>query len=224
MKKLNKDEKTKLLGLIGLNIYILYYILNLVLSGLNIVDYILATVILSVVVVVSILKINKDEIKENWKDFKKNYKQYFNDYFKYYVLGLLFMVFFNILNSTILDLGISENENTIRSIVEMAPLYIFITAVIIGPIQEELVFRLSIRKAIKSDFWFIVLSSLIFSYMHLSGDITCIKDLLLLLPYFPLGVSFAYILTKSKNIFNTISLHTIHNGILVVLWIVIALI
>ena len=42
-------------------------------------------------------------------------------------------------------------------------------------------------------------------------------DILYLIPYSALGISFAYILQKTDNIFVTIGLHFMHNGILMAL-------
>lgn len=217
MKKIEQKDKPVLLGLLGLITYIIYYVLNIILGSLdmNIIDYLFASTLISVLVVAIIIKLNKDQIKTEFIDFKKNSKEYFNKYFKYYLFGLFAMFGFNILNSYIFDIGNTTNEETIRAAIDVFPVYIFITAVIIGPIQEELVFRFSFNKAIRNKIAFIIISSLLFSYMHTTSDMNSLIDLLYLLPYLPLGISFAYILVKSKNIFTTIAFHTLHNGVLV---------
>lgn len=224
MKKINPKDKQILIGLLGLIAYIMYYILNILMGGLYLIDYLFASTFLSIAVILIIIKLNKEKFVKDYKDFIKNFKTYIDKYIKYYLIGLLFMFLFNILNTYIFDIGVTENESTIRSVIEILPIYIFISAVLIGPILEELVFRLSFKNVFKNKYVFIIISSLLFSYLHMNATFSSAIDLLYLLPYLPLGVAFAYILVKSKNIFTTIAFHTFHNGILVLFQIILVII
>ena len=86
--------------------------------------------------------------------------------------------------------------------------------------MEELTFRKSIRNIFNNKIVFIIISSFIFGGLHvLTYDIKLL-DLLYLIPYCAPGVAFAYILVKTDNIFNTISLHLIHNTILMTLQVI----
>ena len=121
------------------------------------------------------------------------------------------------------DAGISGNEENIRSLLGIHPIYIYLSAVIIAPSVEELVFRGAIKNIIPNKILFILVSGLVFGGLHLVGNISNIVDLLYIIPYSALGIVFAYIYSKPDNIFVTMLLHTMHNGILVSLQIAVLL-
>ena len=59
--------------------------------------------------------------------------------------------------------------------------------------------------------------------MHVISTLENLVDLLFIIPYSIPGFIFAYIYSKSKNIFVPISLHFIHNGIMMSLQILLLL-
>ena len=67
---------------------------------------------------------------------------------------------------------------------------------------------------------FILLSGLVFGSMHVIGTCEHLIDLLFIIPYSIPGFIFAYCHVKSKNIFVPISLHLIHNSLMMILQIV----
>ena len=97
------------------------------------------------------------------------------------------------------------------------PIYTFISAVIIAPFLEELVFRKSFRDMFSNNLLFIILSGLTFGAFHVIGSFETLFDLIYIIPYSIPGFVFAYTLSKSKNIFVPIGLHFLHNGILMAL-------
>ena len=121
-------------------------------------------------------------------------------------------IFINILGG-----GMSTNETTIRNEFQIFPLYTFISAVILAPLLEECVFRLGFRSIITNNFLFITISSLVFGSLHLMG--TPINELLplYLLSYCSCGIAFAYMLTKTNNIFVSMFFHFMHNGLILAL-------
>ena len=70
---------------------------------------------------------------------------------------------------------------------------------------------------------FILLSGLVFGSMHVIGSCEHLIDLLFIIPYSIPGFIFAYVYTKSKNLCVPISLHFIHNGIMMSLQILLLL-
>ena len=70
------------------------------------------------------------------------------------------------------------------------------------------------RKRRLRNILFIFFSGLIFGGMHVIGTLEHLVDLLFIIPYSIPGFVFAYVYTKSKNICVPISLHFIHNGIM----------
>ena len=153
------------------------------------------------------------EFKAAWQDVKKNHLTYFNQNLKYYIIGVVVMMASNMLIN-LLGGGMSTNETTIRNEFNFYPIYTFISAVILAPLLEETVFRLGFRSLIQNDFLFITISSLVFGGLHLIG--TPINELfpLYLLSYCSCGISFAYMLKKTNNIFVSIGFHFMHNGLI----------
>lgn len=128
------------------------------------------------------------------------------------------MISSNLIVTLFTSSDIANNQEIIVESLKAHPLYTFIITVLIAPILEELVFRLSFRKIfMKTDILFIFFSGLIFGGMHVISTLSSLSDLLFIIPYSIPGFIFAYIYTKSKNIFVPISLHFIHNGIMMCL-------
>lgn len=224
MTNLNLSENSKKI-LIGLGSLILYFVLTelqavpLILAGLNLNELsttfiAIYSLIYSIVLLSSIALIFNMTLKNHWFDLKKNHKNYFNKYIKYWFLALGIMIISNLIILLINPGATAGNEDAIKKMFEVAPIYTFISAVFLAPFIEELVFRLSIRYVVKSDWLFIILSGLAFGGMHIIGTYESPLDLLYIIPYSAPGLAFAYILTKCKNIFVPIGLHFLHNGLL----------
>lgn len=174
---------------------------------------IIYSLILDLLIVIGVLLIFWKDLKKNWKDFKHNNQEYFNKYVKYWLIGVGVMAFSNIVITLITNSTSSNNQEAIMKIFEISPIYMFISAVIIAPLTEELVFRQSFRNIFKSNIIFILMSGLVFGSLHVVTSYEQITDLLYIIPYSSLGVAFAYILTKTNNVIVPMSFHFIHNGI-----------
>ncbi|MBR3523324.1 MAG: CPBP family intramembrane metalloprotease [Bacilli bacterium] len=179
--------------------------------------------------VFTIFMIYKKDMLTDWDDFKKNWKKYLDEYFKYWLIMLALMYASNFLILIIQKLAhhkeaIAGNEEAVRKILSNFPIYMIFTAVVIGPLEEEIVFRKTCKK-IFSDRWvFIIFSGLFFGLMHVVLSMKEPFDLLYIISYSIPGWMFAYIYDKSKNIFVSTTLHTIHNGILIFLQLLLAII
>ena len=171
-------------------------------------------VVFEALMIVIIVSLFYDDLKENLADLKKNHRAYFNEYLKYWFLVLILMMISNSIIMGINHGAIATNEETVRQTFTVAPVYMFLSAVVFAPIVEELVFRKSIRQIFTNDFLFIFLSGLIFGSLHVLPSYQAPIDLLYLIPYSIPGWVFAYTLKKSKNIFVPMGLHFLHNGIL----------
>ncbi len=176
---------------------------------------VILSIIIEILTLAVILLLFNKRIKENYIDLKKNHKKYFSKYFKFYLIGLAIMYISNAILIFVFNGGLAGNEESIRSILLVHPIYVYISAVLIAPSVEELVFRGAIKNIIPNSILYILCSGLIFGGMHLVGNITSIIDLLYIIPYSSLGIAFAYIYSKTDNIFVTMMLHTMHNGILI---------
>lgn len=220
-------ERFKSIG-IGLGVFGLYYFLPYLQSipfniyGINPNDlpleakiiYLISFYILLAALIVLIY--NK-KVSKDFEDMKKNSIKYFNKYIKYWLIGIGVMMISNLIIKLFIDSNLPNNEQTIRDIFGISPIYIFFSAVIYAPIVEELVFRYSFKKIFSNKWIFIILSGLIFGGMHVFNNFENLTDLLYIIPYSAPGIVFAYMLEKSDNVFVPISFHFIHNGILIAL-------
>lgn len=172
-------------------------------------------IIFQLILLLAIFFMFKDTYIKNFKEYKNNLKNYMNEYIKYWFIALGLMIVSNLIINLIAS-GIAPNEQGVRDMLDIEPLYTFISAVILAPLLEESIFRLAIRKIIPHQKWiFILVSGLFFGLLHVIGNVDVWTDWLYLLPYSVPGLVFAYTLTKSNNIFVPISLHFIHNFILI---------
>ena len=172
-------------------------------------------IIFQLILLLAIFFMFKDTYIKNFKEYKNNFKNYMNEYIKYWFIALGLMIVSNLIINLIAS-GIAPNEQGVRDMLDIEPLYTFISAVILAPLLEESIFRLAIRKIIPHQKWiFILVSGLFFGLLHVIGNVDVWTDWLYLLPYSVPGLVFAYTSTKSNNIFVPISLHFIHNFILI---------
>ena len=109
-----------------------------------------------------------------------------------------------------------NNENQIQDLLGTMPIYIAFASCICAPIMEELVFRKSLGNCFKSQYLFIIVSGLLFGLLHIVTSKN-VYDFLYIIPYGLFGSIFAYIYYKTKTIFSTITIHMIHNTILVII-------
>ena len=232
-----KEENYNLKNtLIGFGVIFLYLILSsyvydfLDLFGIN---YNNLPIILKKVYVVSynilltsiIIYIYKEIFITSFKNFKNNIYSYLKKYIIYWILALALMLLSNFIITMFTTSNTPTNQKIIIDQIKSAPIYTFIIAVIVSPILEELVYRISFRKIFpKTNLLFILFSGLFFGMMHVIGTLTNSTDLLFIIPYSIPGFIFAYTYYKSNNICIPISLHFIHNLVMMIFQILIILI
>lgn len=171
------------------------------------------TILVEILTILFIFLLFKKEIVHMWKDFYENRDKYFKKYFKYWFLILILMAFSNGIITLINKAEISNNQEAINDMFKRLPIYTYILSVFLAPIIEELVFRFCFMKIFNNKYLYMILSGVIFGLFHIIGSFESVYDFLFLVPYSIPGLIFAYILYDSKNIFNTIWLHFVHNGI-----------
>lgn len=169
-----------------------------------------------------IVYIYRKDFIPNLKEFFKNIKKFLKKYIKYWFIMLGLMVLSNYIITMFTTTNISQNQQSIIETLTEAPIYMICITVVVAPILEELVFRLSFRKMFAhTDILFIFFSGLFFGMMHTLGGLENLIDLLFIIPYSIPGFIFAYLYAKTKNIFIPISLHCLHNSIMLLLQILI---
>ena len=163
---------------------------------------------------------NLDKLKEDFKKFTKDIFGNLETSFKYYILGFISMVVSNLILIFITNGSIAGNEEAVRDMIDKVPLYMAFSTILYAPFTEEIIFRKCIKDVIKNKWLYILLSGFIFGGMHIIGSAKTFVDVLFIIPYSSLGLAFAYTYYKTDNIFNTISMHLIHNTFAYVLYLV----
>lgn len=218
----NKVKSIILETLKFVGVFILYFFLSVELNSL-LSQYIksdnfwisnISLIASTLLVTLVLCFIYRKRLLEDLHDFKK---QDLQDGIKYWLVGLGIMI---VTNYTILFFigQMPSNESVNRSIITAYPLYAALCMCVIAPLEEEIIFRLSLRKIFSSKYLYALCSGLIFGYAHVLG--TGFPEILYIIPYGALGFMFALAYYETDNIFTSVSLHIIHN-ILTILLIVI---
>jgi len=155
----------------------------------------------------------------DFKDFKKNYKSNFKVIIKYWLIGIGIMILTNFLINYVFFKGsMALNEEANRASLIEYPLYSIITLILLGPISEELIFRVNFKNSIKNETVFLIFTSLLFGGMHLLAYFDSLQSiasswpqLLYLIPYSALGFMFSLVYLKTKNIYSAIIAHMLTN-------------
>jgi membrane protease YdiL (CAAX protease family) len=97
-----------------------------------------------------------------------------------------------------------------------------INAGFVAPFNEEIVFRKTLHDIVGKYKWiFIGLSFLLFGGAHVISSATTILDYLYIIPYGALGAAFAFAYSKTNTIYTSMTIHMIHNTVLILLSIMI---
>ncbi len=168
--------------------------------------------------------IYRKDLKKDFKDFIKNKDDYLDIGIRYWIIGLIIMFICNYILNFVLKAGGAANEKTVQTLIKSFPLIMIIDAGILAPFNEEIVFRKSIKDAVNNKWIFYILTFILFGGAHVIKSSNTILDYLFIIPYGALGVAFAAAYYKTKNVFTTISMHMMHNLILIILSIITTLI
>jgi len=162
------------------------------------------------------------------KDLFTNFKNFFGKNFGknigfsllFWICGLILMMISNNIISIIRDGAIASNEEGVRSLIDIAPWYMAFETIIFAPVVEELVFRKNIQTVFHNKYLYVFVSGFVFGGMHVFFSMTSALDLLYLVPYCSLGFIFAALYQRTDNIFSTITVHSIHNTLAFLLYLV----
>ena len=197
---------------------ILFSILGINPNNISDKTYTLYLVISELLLMIILFIIYRRTIIEDFKKFKKDINGNLELAFRYWTIGFSIMLISNLFISLILGKTISGNEEIVRNYIDSSPLLMAISTVIFAPINEELTFRKSLRDALKNKWVYALTSGIIFGGLHVISYINTPLDLIYLLPYSSLGISFALLYYKTNNIFSSISMHTMHNLLSIIIY------
>lgn len=176
------------------------------------------------IIAVPMMIISKPIIKQDYMQLKKQEESPLT-IFSYAVTGMVMMLGASFISgiiviaiTTIFNLPneISANQLAINLMLK-SPYFILmvLSAVILGPIVEELVFRKSFFGLIKNDKIALIASSLVFGLIHITTEILSGNIALVIvgsIPYIAGGFVFGYIYMRhKKNIVIPILAHMLYN-------------
>ena len=183
-----------------------------------------ATIILRfydyIVLAVILLLMYRKDIKKYLKDFKKRFIVILDKGFLYWTIGLIVMIISNILIIKFFPSAKANNEAGVQDIIKTLPILSVVSVGVLGPIIEEFTFRKALYDLFKNKDIFIIVSGVIFGLMHVVFSMKTGWDLLYIVPYSALGISFAYMYVKTDNLLTSAMMHMIHNTLLTFLSIV----
>lgn len=179
-------------------------------------NQLLFSLITSLIFILFLFCVYRHEIKNEFKDFKENGKKHLKKYVIYYIIGVIAMGLSNLIIQSITKTNLSANEENVRNLIQDYPIYMSIISVITAPIIEEFIFRKSFKNIFKLKYLFIIISGFIFGILHVA-DFSNISQILLGIPYILMGIDFAYIYYKTDNLFVTLTFHSAHNLVLLII-------
>ena len=128
------------------------------------------------------------------------------------------MVISNGIISVITNGSLAGNEESVRELIDKFPIYMAFQVMLYAPITEEMIFRKAIKKSIDNKWLYILISGFIFGGLHVIGNVETSLDWLYLIPYCSLGFIFAMLYNRTNNIFSTITAHSFHNTLALILY------
>ncbi len=187
------------------DIYLYDFSLEIICSSLLSVLFLLPAINLSVV---------KYNLNLSSLGFQKTKIEYFLSGIFYWIISLFIIAIWGWLLET-LSLDFLLPPNTAKEVLNLAFENIFITVILVSiivPISEEVFFRGFLINGLEKKFnikYSLVISSIIFSVFHINiGS---------LFPTFILGFFLGYIYIKSKSIYPSIFIHSMHNFLAVII-------
>lgn len=195
-------------------IFILFFgelLFSIVLKSIITNKYVL-NIVSSLFMIASLYLIYYKDLNREFKTYISKFKENFFLSLKYYFVGLLSMIFFNILISFIIK-DVSANENIVRNMLFETPIYTLFSIIVVAPLSEEIIFRKSIRPLVNNKIVYALICALLFGGAHLIAGEFKLINLLYLLPYGSLGFVFALMDYDIKSTWASIVVHALHNGI-----------
>lgn len=201
----------------GILVFVLYLLIPMIigmflpsLNNSNLLS-VLVRFIIDVGVIALFIYLFKDDFKEYNKGLVKNPKKVIG-------VGLLFALFafiaMPICNIILHVLNVSAsdtNNDTINTLYGVIPLYMMFQTLIYSPIVEGITFRKVFKDAINNKWLFIIISGFVFGLYHIIYNMTSLSQILLMLPYFVVGMLYAGAYSKTYNIYSAFIATFVYN-------------
>lgn len=166
------------------------------------------------ILLIGLIYIYRNDLKNYLKDFKKNTKKNILMILIFSILIIVLVPIINLLINNIFKIdGGTANDNSLLESFRNNPLKIGLMTIIYYPIVEEIVFEKTLKDVISNKWLFMVLSSLFFWYYNIafSTDFTLVA-IAGSFYYFAVGLVKAYTFNKTDNLFVPIFIKVIYNA------------
>jgi len=204
------------------------HILFMIIGVLPVTSYIKQTIlggvilnwVYQILLVVLIMVYLKDFIVDSWKRFisvgiKENIKSILLSFFAY--IGI-FIVFQIIVFVGKVDIGISQNQSTIKTYISTYPILTGILSIVVATFTEECIYRGIIWQTIRkySKIAAIIVPGLMFGFIHVistivKGNVGIVQILYLILNYSIGGIYLGVVQERYKNIWYSYFVHVLWN-------------
>lgn len=182
-------------------IYAIFYSISPI-EGLS---YFLSYIITLLIIILKFRDNLKDDIKNIKKDLKGNVLKLLLIHFSFIIaMYLANLILYSLIGN------ISNNEEGIRSTLFTSPILMSLSICILGPITEELTFRYPYKNIKSNRKITFIIYTLIFASMHILLS-SSLLNLLYIIPYTFLSLSFGYSFYKTNNIIPAIFFHILNN-------------
>lgn len=174
----------------------------------------MAITIQTIAFILSIILINKKYLNKesirNIFDFNKKIKM---KTLVYSFLLPIVLIVLEIIFSSLFK--VKDNSNTTDLIVNNKSILIFIYAIIIAPIVEEIFFRKFTFKIMNNDnkYFYMILSSLMFAIWHIQVTKNIYQDLYIFFVIFLLSNFYGFIYERYRDVRYCIITHSVFNAI-----------
>ena len=186
-------------------------------SNFNYIDYACLNTFIELIMFVVVLLFYKKYLKKDLVLFKLNKKDYIKKIISYFLIFLIVKYGVALFSSLLLvmlgsDLVTSENQETVVTLAKTLPFMMMISTSLLAPCVEEGIFRLGIKKVINNKYLFILVSGLIFGFMHIfPTELPLYVALIESLNYVTMGLLLAYIYNETDNIYVVVIIHALNN-------------
>ncbi len=197
--------------------YIPVIIFHLDVSKLTNKELVILSTFSSFIFSLFLIVVYRKDLSIEFKKFKEKFSYNIDTGFKYWSTGLVIMFISNIIITFALKAGGANNEEAVQAMIHSFPILMAIDAGIIGPFNEEMVFRKTIKDIFKNKWVFVGLSFLLFGGAHVINSANSILDYLYIIPYGALGASFALAYYDTDTVFTSTFMHMFHNTCLVLI-------
>lgn len=194
---------------------LIFNLIGFKLSSLPSIPRQIISILITLIMPITMFIVYRKDLIKDFKKIKDNYRSYIEITVLAYTIGIILMAVSNLVIQLGFSQGIAANEQGVRDLLNKLPIYMTVSACLIGPFEEEMIFRKIFRDVISDKTLFIIISGLVFGLLHVVGVDSTLIEMLYFIPYGILGGTFAYIYAKTDNVWIPILVHIIHNTFLV---------